>query len=137
MGEKWKKTENSTGDVNAITPTGRTVPHQFLSKIWLTSLNPFLSHFIAECDALSRGISVVSLGHLSGYAPFSHSCPDPRLFTGLGTERETEKALMQCMLCSATAKTLVCYRHCLDHRSKMQHYANCYEENYLRPTQIQ
>lgn len=47
-----------------------------------------------------------------------------------GHSKEREKALTQCEeALFTTAKTRVCYQHCLGHKSKMQHPAGCYEES--------
>lgn len=44
-------------------------------------------------------------------------------------EGETETALMLCRHCSARPKILVCYQHCIGHKSKPQHPVSCYDEN--------
>jgi len=54
----------------------------------------------------------------------------PSLLAGRHVEREEEKALMSCKHCSAVAKALDCYQHCLPHKFKMQHCMGCSEENF-------
>lgn len=54
-------------------------------------------------------------------------CPPKLLHTPKSIHWRTkwgaEKALMLCKRCSATAKTVVCYRHCFGDRPKTQHPA--------------
>jgi len=46
-----------------------------------------------------------------------------------GEKWEIEKALRLWKHCSETAKTLICYQHCFNHKTKIQHLSGCYEEN--------
>jgi len=56
------------------------------------------------------------LGQLSWLCP-SQPLVHPSL-PAVGAERGTEKALMLCKQCSASAKTSLCYQHRPDHKSK-------------------
>lgn len=44
---------------------------------------------------------------------------------------------MLCEHSSATVKTLVCYQHYFQYKSKALHHTGCYWENELHPSQTQ
>lgn len=54
--------------------------------------------------------------------------PVSSLLTG-GAEREAEKVLMLCELCSATAEILVCCQLPFRHKSRTPHYIGCSKEH--------
>lgn len=48
---------------------------------------------------------------------------------------ETEKSLVLCKCCSATAKTAMCYQCYSGHKSKIHHHMSYYEKNYSSQNQ--
>lgn len=62
--------------------------------------------------------------------------PNSSLLNAKG-QSEKQRKPWHSKLCSATAKRLVCYQHCLSHKSKTQHYPGWCEESYFHPSQIQ
>lgn len=90
--------------------------------------------FIAEHGITWQGISLWSVWVICpGCVP--HGPLSTRGWYAVGAEWEKEKALMLCNHYSAIAKTLVCHQHCFKLQPKTQHHRDCYEENYLHPSQ--
>lgn len=107
-------------------PTGRPMPKESLSSGYLPQKLPL--NFSAEYSVICCGTSFWSAGV---------SCPALCPPNPWGAEREENWALMLSSHCSATAKAVEHYQHCLSHKAKIQPHMGCCEDDWLRPSQTQ
>lgn len=110
---KWYKGNRS------LPPTSRMMACQSPSNGYLPR-NILPSVAVAEHEVTWNGIiyPLVSSAQVSQMCPLPASCPHPTF----------SLCDMLCKLCSAIAKTLVCYQCCFSDESKKQNHRGFYEE---------